>query len=89
VREIADGPHIFFLDIQVRQQDEHSFVLVCEGRNLTDEEFDMMIDSMRRRRCMPVTFPTTTITTNFEELREQFLQDEQNVADNESPGRKS
>lgn len=48
----AEGPLIYLLDVQVRRTDEHTFVLLCEGNNITDEQFKQLIWNLTRTKLI-------------------------------------
>lgn len=48
----AEGPLIYLLDVQVRRQDEHTFVLLCEGNNITDEQFTKLMLNLKATKLI-------------------------------------
>lgn len=71
-----EGPRVFILDVQVRNEAEQSFVLLCEGRDMTPDQFHELMTTWQVAREIVVTFPTSTYSNNLDELAAQMKAEE-------------
>lgn len=48
-------PCIEIIDVQARRREERSFCLVCQGHNMTEEQFDRLLSMFKEAKPLDVS----------------------------------